>query len=111
MTKLLTIIALCATLTGCAAKATTQTTSQPAATQAATATARKTVHYCNARTRKNTPCHHRVKNEGDRCPLHEGREAIPENWMMRDCTTDADCALAEKERDAKIKAFDAKKKS
>ena len=51
----------------------------------------KAIHYCNARTKENKPCHRRVKNEGDRCPLHQGKEAIPENWATLNCSTGSEC--------------------
>ncbi|MFN0121560.1 MAG: hypothetical protein ACKV2V_13790 [Blastocatellia bacterium] len=31
---------------------------------------------CGARTRKGTPCKHRVREQGARCPQHQGRPSI-----------------------------------
>lgn len=36
-------------------------------------TAEKPVYYCNALTKKGTPCKHRVKKAGDRCWQHKGK--------------------------------------
>lgn len=33
----------------------------------------KPVYYCNAMTKKNTPCKHRVKKQGDRCWQHRDK--------------------------------------
>jgi hypothetical protein len=42
--------------------------------QTATATAQEIVYFCGARTKKGTPCTHRVR--GGRCWQHEGQPAM-----------------------------------
>jgi hypothetical protein len=37
----------------------------------------KAAHYCNALTKKGTPCQHRVKADGDRCFMHQGKPPAP----------------------------------
>lgn len=36
----------------------------------------KVRHYCNAETKKGTPCRHLVKKDGDRCFMHQGKPAM-----------------------------------
>lgn len=43
----------------------------------------KARHLCGAKTKAGVACRKPVKNEGDRCWMHQGQPAF--------CTTDADC--------------------
>lgn len=80
MKTLLSIIALSLTLTlaGCQRSVVPVTQAQAVALPAASPIGRaeKVRHLCGAKTKAGTACRKPVKNEGDRCFMHQGQPAL-----------------------------------
>jgi len=69
------LVLLAVSFTGCQ-RGSAATATKPVEVATATPTP-KAVHYCNALTKKGTPCQHRVKADGDRCFMHQGKPPAP----------------------------------
>lgn len=78
LATLILFVLLAVSFSGCQRAQGTAATKQVEFTATATPEASPKVrHYCNALTKKGTPCQHLVKANGDRCFMHQGKPPAP----------------------------------